>query len=411
MANTINTIKNGPGVFAKGMAQTLKDNMPFCSMVEKADESDFDGKNGYQSGDTIYTNIPARYIPQEDNLDISSLNADSVEEKKPLVLDKTETVRMDFDSLELATDTDVSRQLKRYGIPAAEAIAQNVEARCLAIASDSIFNSVGTAGSNQFTVSDILAARTKLNQQLCPRADRKLVLTSEAGAEAVDARKGLFQSSELIDEQYRMGMIGRADGFDWYETELINTHTNGNDVTGVEVSTTASEGDSTLVVEGLTTTTGTVTKGTVFTIAGVNEVHPITKEDTGRLKQFVVTADATANGSGIATLSISQSLYAGSRGLQNITALPADGDSITIVGAASTGYAQNLAFHPSSFKMVTVPLVKPEGVDLVASETIDGITVNLVRDFDIQTRKMITRVDILYAFDPVRPEWACRITA
>ena len=411
MANTINNIKDGAGVFAKGVAQTLRDNLVFCSKVDKADASDFDGKNGFKAGDTIYTSIPARYIPQQDNLDITSTNADSIEEKKALTLDKTETVKMEFDSLELATDTDIANALRRYGMPAAESIAQNIEARCLEIASDAVYNSVGTAGSNTFTPADILAARTKLNQQLAPSGNRHLIMSSASGALAVDARKGLFQSSDQIGKQYEEGLIGKADGFLWYENELLNTHTNGNDVV-FEVRTTSTEGDSTLVVEALTTTTGTVKKGTVFTIGSVYEVHPITKATTNRLKQFVVTADATADGSGYATLSISPAIYASSTdGRKNVDSLPADGAAITPVGAASTGYEQNLAFHPSAFKMVTVPMVMPKGVDLVASQTVDGITVNIVRDFDIQTRKMITRLDVLYGFDPVRAEWACRITA
>ena len=104
-------------------------------------------------------------------------------------------------------------------------------------------------------------------------------------------------------------MIGRADGFDWYESELVPQHTNGNDVSFEVRTTVSTEGQATLVVEGLTTTTGTVTKGTVFTIDTVNAVHPITKADTGRLQEFVVTADATADGSGYATLSISPAFY------------------------------------------------------------------------------------------------------
>ena len=412
MANTINTVKDGPGIFAKGVAETLRDNLVLCGFTSKADESDFDGKNGFKAGDTIYTSIPPRYIPQQDNLDITSGIQDSVEEKKALTLDKTETVGMKLDSLELATDIDVKRALERHGVPAAEAIAQNMESRCFGIVQDATYNSVGTAGSNGFTVSDILAARTKLNENLCRPGDRGLFMTSAAGAAAVDARKGLFQDSSSIASQYKNGLIGRADGFDWMETELLNTHTNGNDVTGVAIDATPAEGNSTLNMDGFTTTTGTVTKGSVFTIAGVFAVHPITKQVTSNLQQFVVTADGTADGSGDIAVSFSPALYtATSNGLQNINALPSDNDAITFVGAASTAYTQNIAMHKSAFKMVTAPLYAPRGVDLVATQTVDGITVNLVRDFDVLTREVITRLDVLYGFDAVRPEWSTRLTS
>lgn len=411
MVNTLNTIKDGPGIFAQGMAETLRDNMHFCAFVDKADESDFDGKNGFKSGDTIYTSIPARYVPQQDNLDITSAISDTVEEKAALVLNKTESIGMQFDSLELATDTDVANALTRYGIPAAESIAQNIESRCFDIAMDATYNFVGTAGSNQFTVADILAARTKLQQNLCRPGNRSLFMNSSSGADAVDARKALFQSSTEIDKQYKEGMVGRADGFDWYESELVPAHTNGTDTAPGAVDSIGVEAAATLAVKSLANG-ATVTKGTVFTVAGVNKVHPITKADTGVLQQFVVTANVTADGTGDATLAISPSLYAGSAGLQNITALPAVDAVVTFAtGSASTTYTNNLACHKSAFKMVTVPLVQPKGVDLVATRTVDGITVNIVRDFDIKTREMITRVDVLYAFDPVRPEWACRITA
>lgn len=412
MVNTINNIKDAPGIIAKAAAQTLKDNLKFYSSVDQADASDFDGKNGYKSGDTIYTSVPARYIPQEDNFNITSTIQDSVEEKRALTLDISSTVPMQFDSTELATEVGLKSIINRFVVPAAESIAQNVEKRMLQKATEATYNSVGTAGSNTFTVANVLSARTKLNQMLAPRADRMLLMNSASGALAVDARKGLFQSSTEINKQYKDGYIGRSDGFDWMENELIHNHTNGNDVVFEVRTTVSTQGQSTLVVEGLTTTTGTVEKGTVFTIAGVNAVHPITKVDLGYLQQFVVTADATADGSGYATLSVSPSFYtSAANGLQNITAFPVDGAAITPVGSASTTYAQNLAYHKNAFKVVSVPLVMPTAVEFAAQETVDGITIQVVRAFDILQRRMITRLDFLGGISAVRPEWACRLTA
>lgn len=414
MANTFNTIKDGPGIFAKGIAETLRDNMAFCAFVDKADESDFEGKNGFKAGNTIYTSIPPRFIPDEDQLDITSSKQDVTDEKKPLVLNKTATIGLEIDSLEFATETDIKRALELYGIPAAEAIAQSIETRCFQIACDATYNSVGTPGSNAFTTSDILAARIKLNQDLCPKSRRELFMNSASGAKAVDARKGLFQDSSKISEQYRDGLIGRADGFDWRETELVPTHANGNDVTGIAIDATPAEGDSTLNMDGFTANTGTCTVGSVFTIANVFKVHPITKAVTSELQQFVVTAvgAATADANGDISVTFSPALYTStSGGLQNIDHLPSNDDVVTFVGAASTTRTQNLALHPSAFKMVTVPMITPKGVDMVATATVDGITVNIVRDFDVHNRSLITRLDVLYGFDAVRPEWSCRITA
>ena len=410
MVNTFNNLKDAPGVIAKAAAQTLKDNLVFAGSIDQADASDFDGKNGYKAGDTIQISIPPRFIPQT-TFDITSSIRDTVEEKAPLALDTSSTIGIEADTTEFATEVDLKNYINRFVVPAAESIAQDVEQRFLEKATDATYNSTGTAGSNTFSVADVLAGRTQLNQNLAPRGERCFLLNSESGAAAVDARKGLFQSSNEIAEQYKMGLVGIADGFKWFENELITTHTNGNDVTGVTVKTTSTEGDSTLVVQGLTATTGTVTKGTVFTVATVNRVHPITKDVTAVLQQFVVTADVTADGSGDATLAVSPAIRAGSAGLQNIDELPTASDALVFVGAASAANAQPLQYHKSAFKMVSVPLIQPVNAEFVAQETVDGITVAIIRDFDVLKRRMVTRVDFLGGLVAVRPEWANRVTA
>jgi hypothetical protein len=411
MSNTNNTIKSAPGIIAKAAAQTLKDNLKFVSNIEAADESDFDGKNGYKAGDTIYTSVPARYIPQT-TFDITSTIQDSTEEKRALPLDISSTVGIQASTTEFATEIDLKNYINRFVIPAAESIAQDVERRMLQKATQSVYNLVGTAGSTSFTIADVQSGKVKLDQAMAPMADRNFLLNSTGNAAAVDARKGLFQDANGVSNQYKNGLVGRADGFDWMSNELIYTHTNGNDVTGATMNATSSEADSTVALAGITATTGTVLKGTVFTIASVFKVHPITKVNTGVLQQFVVTADATANGSAVATVSISPSLYtATSKGLQNINALPQSGAAIVFSGAASTAYAQNLQFHKSAFKMASVPLVMPTAVEFAAQETVDGVTIAVVRAWDQLQRKMVTRLDFLGGLCAVRPEWATRVTA
>lgn len=404
MANTVNTIKNGPGLFAKGIAERLSDNLQLCKFVSKADKSEFDAVKGHKPDDTIYTTIPTRKVVQEDNLDISSFDGDIKEQKAPLVLNKSATTADTFDSLELATDIEVTRALERFGMPAADALAHQIESRCFGIVADKLYNTAGTPGSNNFTTADVLAARTRLARDLCPQGDRMLFLNSASGAKAVDARKGQFQSSEKIKEQYEDGYMGRADGFEWVETELVPQHTNGTDQTGGAINdASVAEGSSAITVDGFSSAP---TVGSVFTIEGVNKVHPITKADMGVLQQFVVTAATTTE------ISISPSLYASSTDpRRNVTALPADNAALVFVGSESENFIQNIALQKTAFKMVTVPLYTPKGEELVATETVDGITVNIVRYFDGDTRVVKTRYDVLYGFDAVRPEWGCVLPA
>lgn len=412
MTNTINNLKDAPGVIAKAAAQMMADKAQFSKSIDVADKSDFDGKNGYQAGDTIYISKPPRFIPGTSE-DITSTLADIKEEKVALTLDTYKVIGMNLTTAEMAHTLSMKSWMNRILDPAVSSIALHVESAFIEKATDAVYNSVGSAGSNTFDPDTILAAGAKLNENGCTDLDNRfLMLNSQASRAAVNQRKALLQADDELRKQYKKGYIGTADGFDWLSSDLVNRHTNGNDVV-FEVRTTVSvEGQSTLVVEALTTTTGTVKKGTVFTIAGVYAVHPITKVAYSHLQQFTVTADATADGSGYATLSVSPAFYtSASVGLQNIDAFPVDGAAITPVGAASTTYAQSLGFHKTAFRRVSVPLILPEGTHMAAQETVDGHTMRVLADFNILTGKMIMRLDYLGGLAAVRPEWACRLPA
>ena len=410
MANTINTLKDAPGVIAKLAAGMLADKCQFAKSIDQADASDYDGKNSFNAGDTILINKPARFIPGT-SADITSAIAGVVEEKVSLALDVRKVVGIELTSAEIATEMDLKAWSKRILEPAVSSIAQHIEQTFLDTASDATYNAVGTAGSTVHDTDTALSAGQKIDENGCPDFDNRfMLLDPAANRSAVNARKGLFQSSESISAQYKSGAMGIADGFTFLRNNLLPTHTNGNDVV-FEVKTTVSvEGQATLVTEALTANTGTVLKGTVFTIGSVYAVHPITKKVLTHLQQFTVTADVTADASGFATLAVSPAFYtSASNGLQNIDAFPVDGAAITPIGAASTGYGQNLAFHKSAFRMASVPLVKPDGTDMSGQATHEGFTIRVIRDYDVLTDKLIMRLDFLGGIAATRPEWACRI--
>lgn len=412
MANTFNTNKNAPGIIAKAAAKMLSDHLQFTKSIAQADESDYEGKNGYSAGDTIYVSKPARFIAQQ-AFDITSTMQDITEEKVPLVLDTISTVGVNVDSFEFATAVDLKSMIKRVIEPAVQTIAQDVESRFLVKAKNAVYNLVGTAGSTVFDPDTVLAAREKMNKFLAPKDDNRFTLfDSTAGRSAVNARKGLFQSSSEIASQYKQGYVGMADGFTWLENELLPTHTRGTQATtGATLAVTSLNGATTLAITG--TSGGTLKAGDVFTIGSVFAVHPITKQTYPFLQQFVVTADNTAVSTAYTGVAISPTIYDSTTGksLQNVSALPQSGAAITLVGAISTGYTQNLAFHKNAFRMVSVPLIMPTKAEVAVQETYEGITVAMIRDFDVLKRRMITRLDFLGGLVADRPEWACRITS
>jgi hypothetical protein len=286
-------------------------------------------------------------------------------------------------------------------------LASALEADAVGMYKD-VYQLVGTPGTTPNTLLTYLQARARLNNSLTPMdANRTTHLSPLATATIVDALKGLFQDSSAIREQYREGSMGRTAGFDWYENPLVPTHTNGNTVAGVQVNGAAQTG-ATLNIKGVANT-NTFAKGTVFTIAGVCEVHPETKAVTPRLQQFAVAADATMGGT-TGSLTISPAIVTSGAG-QNVAASPADSAALTVVGSASGAYEQELAFHRDAFAFATADLVMPRGVDFAAREVFDGVSMRIVRAYDINNDAFPCRIDVLYGYKTIRPQMACRVTA
>jgi len=409
MTQTINTVKSATTIISKIAAGMLADRFQFLKTIDKEGEESFSQVNGYNPGDTINISKPARFT-MGTTADITSTIQDVIEQKVPLALDKTRNVAVNLTSAEIATDLSLKSWANRILKPAMSTLGQGIEAECLSLAKLATYNSVGTGGSTVFDTDTMLQAREKLMTNLVPEAEMFALLNSRATRSASNARKGLFNNQAELAKTYKSGTIGAADGFTYLENNLLPLQTNGNDIV-FEVRTTVSvQGSTSLVVEALTTTTGTVNAGTVFTVAGVYQVHPITKVTTDVLQQFVSTTTVTADASGYATLVVSPAMYTtGSQ--QNIATFPIDGDAITPVGGVSTSYTQNLAYVPSAFRFASAPLVLPDGTDMASQSTVNGITVRVIRDYLPLTDKMVMRLDVLYGFVAVRPEWACRITA
>lgn len=409
MSNTINTVKAATTIISKMAAGMLEDEFQFIKTIDKESQESFGQVNGYNPGDTINISKPARFTVGT-TADVTSTIQDVIEQKVPLALDKTRNVAVNLTSAEIATDLSLKSWANRILKPAISSLAQTIEAECLVLAKNAVYQSVGTGGSTVFDTNTMLSARSQLKQSLVPGTELFALLNSTATQSASNARKGLFNNQAELAKTYKSGAIGAADGFTYLENNLLPLHTNGNDIVFEVRTTVSTQGSTSLVVEALTANTGTVTAGEVFTVAGVYSVHPITKVSTGQLQQFVSTTTVTADASGYATLVVSPAMYTtGSQ--QNIASFPQDGDAITPVGGVSSSYFQNFTYAPSAFRFASAPLVLPDGTDMASQSTVNGITVRVIRDYLPLTDKMLMRIDVLYGFVAVRPEWSCRITA
>lgn len=409
MSNVINNISDVGKVISKTAATVLSDNCPFYQSCEKEPVESFGQINGFNVGQTITVSKPPRFAVQT-SADITSTMQDVVEEKVNMTLNQRFNVPINLTSLEIQNELALKDWSKRILKPMMASMGNYIDNQFMTLAKNSVANVVGTAGSTVFDTSTMGSARERLKKGLPPADDQfTAILDSTAMNSAVNARKGLFQSSAEIAKQYRTGYMGTSDGFNYVESNLTPLHTRGTATGSITVTTTSSEGDSTLALTG--TSAQTLKAGDSFTIGSVFAVHPQTKQTLNYLQPFVVLANNTASSGSYTGVSVYPTIYAGSGGLQNVNALPQSSAVVTLVGAASTGYNQNLAYHKKAFRVCSVPLMLPKGNHMAEQSTVDGMTVRVWMDSIILTDKMVLRVDFLGAFLAVRPEWATRITA
>ena len=227
----------------------------------------------------------------------------------------------------------------------------------------------------------------------------------------VEGMKGLFNPTDTISKQFKNGMMGT--GVLGYEeinmSQSIKQFTTGSrDASAATVTAAAvtSEGSATLSLSQGSVTT-TIKAGDVFTIADCFAVNPQTRETTGSLFQFVALADSTAV-AGTWTVTVAP-MYSAAHALATVNALPGNNKSVTFVGAASTAYAQNLVYHKDAITFATADLLLPQGVDMAARAVHKGISLRVVRQYDINNDRLPCRIDVLYGFSTIRPQMACRI--
>ncbi|MDC4242724.1 P22 coat protein, partial [Clostridium tertium] len=68
----------------------------------------------------------------------------------------------------------------------------------------------------------------------------------------------------------------------------------------------------------------------------------------------------------------------------------------------------NLAFNPMAFAFVTRPLVAPAGVESYVT-SYNGITLRVVRGYDMKYKKEMLSMDVLYGYKTMYPELATRV--
>jgi hypothetical protein len=381
----------------------LHQKLNFVGSINRTYDSSF-ANSGAKIGDSLRIRLPNEYRVRTGAALSSGADLDTVETSTTLQIATQRGVDVSFSSAELTLSMDdfADRILE----PAMAVLAANIESDALSMTRNvyNVFDGDGAA----ISLAAMLGGRKILNDNFAPMDNnRTALLSTDHSAKLVDSLKSLFQDSSAIAKQYREGMMGRTAGFDFFENTLVADHQTGTaaKTTGYLTNDATAQTGSTLVVD---TGTTSFLAGDIITIAGVFRVHPETKISTGLLQRFVVTANS---GTSATSLEISPAIVAtGPR--QNVTNGAANDQAIVKVAAgANERVNSSMVYHRDAFAFATADLVMPKGVDFASREVYDGISLRIVRQYDINTDAMPCRIDVLYGFKTLRPQLACRIHA
>ncbi len=400
MANSLLTID----MITRKCLEILENNLVISRNCNKEYDDSF-AVEGAKIGSTLRIRLPDRALVT----DGAALQVqDDNEQYTTLTVSSQKHIGINFTSAELTMQLDdfAERVLK----PRISQLASSVDAD-VANAYKSIFNTVGTPGTTPATALVLLQAQQKLNESAAPMSPRYATVNPAANAGLVNGMTGFFNPPGTISRQFKTGMMGEGVlGFDEMNmSQSIVNHTTGNfPAAPICASTVPSTQGATTLDITYTSGTKSLKQGDVFTIAAVYAVNPQTRLSTGSLQQFVVTADQTLTSTS-ATIAFLPAMYTATNALATIDAFPVASAVITFVGTASTVYPQNLVYHKNAITLATADLLLPQGVDRASRQVHNGISMRIVRQYDINNDRMPCRVDVLYGFNTIRPPMACRI--
>ena len=401
MSNSILTID----MITRKALEILENNLVLTRNVNRQYDDSF-AVEGAKIGSTLRIRLPDRALVT----DGAALQVqDDNEQYTTLTVASQKHIGVNFTSAELTMQLDdfADRVLK----PRISQLASSID-NDVANAYKSIYSSVGTPGTTPSTSLVLLQGNQKLNEYASPMTDRYATVNPAANANLVEGMKGFFNPTSTISRQFTAGMMGTGVlGYDEVNmSQSIVNHTTGSrDAAAATTVTTtiAAQGATTISLTQASVTT-TLKAGDVFTIASVYSVNPQTRQSTGSLQQFVVTADATAV-SGVWTASISPAIYTATNALATVDSFPVASAVVTFLGAASSSYPQNLIYQKNAITFATADLLLPQGVDMASRQVHNGISMRIVRQYDINNDRMPCRIDVLYGYSVIRAPMAVRL--
>lgn len=387
-----------PSIISKESLVILANNLVMAGRVNRQ----FEDQMGAKIGTTLTIRKPNKFTVSEGaGLQVQ----DIIEPSTSVTISNQSHVDFQFGSTALTLVVEEFRE--RYLKPAMEKLANRIDRGVLSNIPN-VYNEVGTPATTPNAFSFIANVAQRLDEEAAPQNDRTLVLNPKAYWGVTVGISTVYVQS--VAEPGFKGFIPNIANFEIFMDQNIPTQQTGA-YAGTPTVTGAGQTGSTLVTGGWTASiTGLLNVGDVFTLSGVNAVNPESLSSTGSLRNFVVTATANSNSSGSSSLSIYPPITT-TGAYQTVDASPASGATLTVIsGLTGANLTKNIGFCKDAFGLVTVPLIMPEGVDFKAQEIYKGISLRVIRAYDINNDVLPTRIDVMWGTATYYPELACRLT-
>ncbi len=372
-------------LIAKRALPILQENLVFPALVNLDYSNTFTKK-----GDTIQVKRPSVFVADEfgTSINLQDINPNPVFVK----MDKIADVSVEVTAKELALELeDFANDVLN---PALVAIAEKINADGL-----NLYKYVpcfeGASGTTPDGLDDLANARKALNTAKSPMMDRNAVWDPDADAKLsiIDAIVNAEKSGSTA--ALKEGAIGRIQGLNNYMSQAVKTHTAGDytaltDITATvdivnnafDTANTGLEYSIATLTSAAGTSTAKVLKGDIMTIAG---------------NQYTTLEDSAAAVAGVVSVKLFPALAA------NIT-----DEDVTFADVTARAHVANVAFNKNAFGFVTRPLDPAPGTES-SVESFGGLTIRVVIQYDIDTKKTVMSMDVLYGWAPLYPELAVRI--
>lgn len=369
--------------------------------------------DGAKIGDTLRIRLPSDFIVTDGP---AMQLQDNTQQFTTLTVSSQKNVATPYSTAERTMSIDDFSELTMA--PMINALAGKVALTVMQGSEGGVCNFISNTDGAGNIISPIMdqftGANAILDDQGATMMDRRIVNSPTTDARTTSSLAGLLNPTPEISAQFRSGMMKSGLGFDkWFRDQTVINHVTGTFSAGGTVNgggQTTGTGGGSITVNAIT---GTLKKGDIITIAGVNGVNRVTKQSQNVLRQFVVTADVANGGTNIP---IYPGLIPSATGVaggpdqqyQTVDASPLNGAAVALVTKAGEIYRKSIAYTQKAVTMATADLVLPrKAIEEGARANYNGIAMRIITDYLPLSDQLATRVDVLFGFKYIRPEWLC----